>query len=131
MAGPGSANADLAATLTRPPRLETGREEDGCHCARPARRMSQSDQQRHPARDGAGAPGGASQGQSPARGAPDAVPRSGAALMSRSRWTWCSATVPRDRGATSDLISTDPEVGAGVAFVRLEADPDPVRVRAA
>ena len=37
----------------------------------------------------------------------------------------------RDRGATSDLISTDPEVGAGVAFVRLEADPDPVRVRAA
>ena len=30
--------------------------------------------------DGAGAPGGASQGQSPARGAPDAVPRSGAAL---------------------------------------------------
>ena len=93
--------------------------------------MSQSDQQRHPARDGAGAPGGASQGQSPARGAPDAVPRSGAALMSRSRWTWCSATVPRDRGATSDLISTDPEVGAGVAFVRLEADPDPVRVRAA
>jgi DNA segregation ATPase FtsK/SpoIIIE, S-DNA-T family len=37
----------------------------------------------------------------------------------------------RDRGATADLISTDPEVGAGVAFVRLEADPDPVRVRAA
>jgi hypothetical protein len=28
-----------------------------------------------------GAPGGASQGQSPARGAPDAVPRSGAALI--------------------------------------------------
>jgi S-DNA-T family DNA segregation ATPase FtsK/SpoIIIE len=37
----------------------------------------------------------------------------------------------RDRGATSDLISTDPDTGAGVAFVRLEADPDPVRVRAA
>jgi DNA segregation ATPase FtsK/SpoIIIE, S-DNA-T family len=37
----------------------------------------------------------------------------------------------RDRGATSDLISTDPATGAGVAFVRLEADPDPVRVRAA
>ena len=37
----------------------------------------------------------------------------------------------RDRGATADLISTDPEVGAGVAYVRLEADPDPVRVRAA
>jgi hypothetical protein len=33
-----------------------------------------------PGWDGAGAPGGASQGQSPARGAPDAVPRSGAAL---------------------------------------------------
>jgi hypothetical protein len=28
--------------------------------------------------DGAGAPGGASQGQSPARGAPDPAPRSGA-----------------------------------------------------
>jgi S-DNA-T family DNA segregation ATPase FtsK/SpoIIIE len=37
----------------------------------------------------------------------------------------------RDRGATSDLISTDPATGAGVGFVRLEADPDPVRVRAA
>jgi DNA segregation ATPase FtsK/SpoIIIE, S-DNA-T family len=37
----------------------------------------------------------------------------------------------RDRGATSDLISPDPATGAGVAFVRLEADPDPVRVRAA
>ncbi|MBO0821550.1 MAG: cell division protein FtsK [Nocardiopsaceae bacterium] len=37
----------------------------------------------------------------------------------------------RDRGATADLISTDPEVGAGVGFVRMEADPDPVRVRAA
>ncbi len=35
----------------------------------------------------------------------------------------------RDRGATADLISTDPAVGAGVAFVRLEADP--IRVRAA
>ena len=42
--------------------------------------MSRSDQQCHPAPDGAGVPGGASQGQSPARGAPDAVPRSGAAL---------------------------------------------------
>ena len=37
----------------------------------------------------------------------------------------------RDRGAASDLISADPATGAGVAFVRLEADPDPVRVRAA
>jgi S-DNA-T family DNA segregation ATPase FtsK/SpoIIIE len=37
----------------------------------------------------------------------------------------------RDRGATSDLISSDPATGAGVAFVRLESDPDPVRVRAA
>ncbi len=36
----------------------------------------------------------------------------------------------RDRGATCELISTDPATGAGVAFVRLEADPDPVRVRA-
>ena len=36
----------------------------------------------------------------------------------------------RDRGATCELISTDPASGAGVAFVRLETDPDPVRVRA-
>ncbi len=37
----------------------------------------------------------------------------------------------RDRGGLADLISTDPPVGAGVAYVRLESDPDPVRVRAA
>jgi DNA segregation ATPase FtsK/SpoIIIE, S-DNA-T family len=36
----------------------------------------------------------------------------------------------RDRGAQADLISSDPATGAGVAFVRLESDPDPVRVRA-
>jgi S-DNA-T family DNA segregation ATPase FtsK/SpoIIIE len=36
----------------------------------------------------------------------------------------------RDRGAACELISTDPAVGAGVAFVRTECDPDPVRVRA-
>jgi len=36
----------------------------------------------------------------------------------------------RDRGASCELISSDPATGAGVAFVRLEADPDPVRVRA-
>src|SRR5262245_55649509 len=37
----------------------------------------------------------------------------------------------RDRGALAELISSDPATGAGVAFVRLETDPDPVRVRAA
>jgi DNA segregation ATPase FtsK/SpoIIIE, S-DNA-T family len=37
----------------------------------------------------------------------------------------------RDRGALADLISADPEIGAGVAYVRLETDPDPIRVRAA
>ena len=37
----------------------------------------------------------------------------------------------RDRGATADLISADPATGAGIAYVRLESDPDPVRVRAA
>ena len=37
----------------------------------------------------------------------------------------------RDRGAICDQISSDPATGAGVGFVRLEADPDPVRVRAA
>ncbi len=36
----------------------------------------------------------------------------------------------RDRGAACELISPDPATGAGVAFVRLENDPDPVRVRA-
>jgi S-DNA-T family DNA segregation ATPase FtsK/SpoIIIE len=36
----------------------------------------------------------------------------------------------RDRGAACELIPPDPATGAGVAFVRLEADPDPVRVRA-
>jgi DNA segregation ATPase FtsK/SpoIIIE, S-DNA-T family len=37
----------------------------------------------------------------------------------------------RDRGALADLISTDETTGAGVAYVRLATDPDPVRVRAA
>jgi len=37
----------------------------------------------------------------------------------------------RDRGAAAELISSDPATGAGVAFVRLETGPDPVRVRAA
>ncbi len=36
----------------------------------------------------------------------------------------------RDRGAACELIPIDPIAGAGVAYVRLEADPDPVRVRA-
>jgi DNA segregation ATPase FtsK/SpoIIIE, S-DNA-T family len=37
----------------------------------------------------------------------------------------------RDRGALCDEISATPSIGAGVGFVRLEANPDPVRVRAA
>jgi S-DNA-T family DNA segregation ATPase FtsK/SpoIIIE len=37
----------------------------------------------------------------------------------------------RDRGALADLIPTDPATGAGIAYVRLQTDPDPVRVRAA
>ena len=37
----------------------------------------------------------------------------------------------RDRGARCEDISADPATGAGVGFVRLEASPDPVRVRAA
>jgi S-DNA-T family DNA segregation ATPase FtsK/SpoIIIE len=37
----------------------------------------------------------------------------------------------RDRGATADLISPDPPLGAGIAYVRLDSSPDPVRVRAA
>jgi S-DNA-T family DNA segregation ATPase FtsK/SpoIIIE len=37
----------------------------------------------------------------------------------------------RDRGARCDEIASDPATGAGVGYVRLETDPDPVRVRAA
>jgi S-DNA-T family DNA segregation ATPase FtsK/SpoIIIE len=37
----------------------------------------------------------------------------------------------RDRGALADEISALPEIGAGVAYVRLDSSPDPVRVRAA
>jgi S-DNA-T family DNA segregation ATPase FtsK/SpoIIIE len=37
----------------------------------------------------------------------------------------------RDRGAFCDEISASPGIGARVAYVRLEAAPDPVRVRAA
>ncbi|MFI9556027.1 FtsK/SpoIIIE domain-containing protein [Nonomuraea endophytica] len=37
----------------------------------------------------------------------------------------------RDRGALADQISPNPERGAGIGYVRLEADPNPVRVRAA
>ena len=36
-----------------------------------------------------------------------------------------------DRGARCEDISADPATGAGVGFMRLEASPDPVRVRAA
>jgi DNA segregation ATPase FtsK/SpoIIIE, S-DNA-T family len=36
----------------------------------------------------------------------------------------------RDRGAACELIPADPATGAGVAFVRLDSDPDPVRARA-
>jgi S-DNA-T family DNA segregation ATPase FtsK/SpoIIIE len=37
----------------------------------------------------------------------------------------------RDRGALADTIPADPDTGAGIAYVRLADDPDPVRVRAA
>ncbi|MFC6085798.1 FtsK/SpoIIIE domain-containing protein [Sphaerisporangium aureirubrum] len=37
----------------------------------------------------------------------------------------------RDRGALADQISSYPATGAGVGYVRLEANPEPVRVRAA
>ncbi|MEU4576876.1 FtsK/SpoIIIE domain-containing protein [Nonomuraea sp. NPDC023979] len=36
----------------------------------------------------------------------------------------------RDQGALADHISPVPELGAGVGYVRLEASPEPVRVRA-
>jgi DNA segregation ATPase FtsK/SpoIIIE-like protein len=37
----------------------------------------------------------------------------------------------RDRGATADLISPIPDLGAGVGYVKRESHPEPVRVRAA
>jgi DNA segregation ATPase FtsK/SpoIIIE, S-DNA-T family len=37
----------------------------------------------------------------------------------------------RDRGALCDQISSHPPTGAGVGYLRLESDPDPIRVRAA
>ncbi|WP_188188500.1 FtsK/SpoIIIE domain-containing protein [Nonomuraea sp. SYSU D8015] len=37
----------------------------------------------------------------------------------------------RDRGALADHISPVPEQGAGVAYMRLESSPEPIRVRAA
>ena len=43
--------------------------------------MSRSDQRDRQCWDGEGAPGGPPQGQSPARGAPDPAPRSGAGLI--------------------------------------------------
>jgi DNA segregation ATPase FtsK/SpoIIIE, S-DNA-T family len=36
----------------------------------------------------------------------------------------------RDRGALADQISPLPDTGAGIAYVRLEASPDPIRARA-
>ncbi|MEO3855618.1 FtsK/SpoIIIE domain-containing protein [Acrocarpospora sp. B8E8] len=37
----------------------------------------------------------------------------------------------RERGALADHISPIPELGAGIAYLRLETSPDPIRVRAA
>ena len=37
----------------------------------------------------------------------------------------------RDRGALADQISAGPDLRAGIAYVQLEGNPDPVRVRAA
>lgn len=37
----------------------------------------------------------------------------------------------RDRGALADHISPIPELGAGIAYMRLETSPEPIRVRAA
>ena len=50
--------------------------------------------------------------------------------MSPTRWTWCSATAPGTaaRWPTRSPRSLDRR---GVGYVRLEASPDPVRVRAA
>ncbi|MFF0309380.1 FtsK/SpoIIIE domain-containing protein [Streptosporangium sp. NPDC004379] len=36
----------------------------------------------------------------------------------------------RDRGALADLISPDPDLGAGIAYARLETSPEPMRARA-
>ncbi|MEV6865729.1 FtsK/SpoIIIE domain-containing protein [Streptosporangium subroseum] len=36
----------------------------------------------------------------------------------------------RDRGALADLISPQPDLGAGIAYARLETSPEPMRARA-
>ncbi|MEV4744823.1 FtsK/SpoIIIE domain-containing protein [Streptosporangium sp. NPDC049248] len=36
----------------------------------------------------------------------------------------------RDRGALADLISPQPDLGAGIAYTRLETSPEPMRARA-
>ena len=51
--------------------------------------------------------------------------------MSPTRWTWCSATAPATAAPWPTRSHPLPYTGAGVGYVRLEASPDPVRVRAA
>ena len=51
--------------------------------------------------------------------------------MSPTRWTWCSATAPGTAAPWPTRSHPLPYTGAGVGYVRLEASPDPVRVRAA
>ena len=51
--------------------------------------------------------------------------------MSPTRWTWCSATAPATAAPWPTRSPRCPTTGAGVGYVRLEASPDPVRVRAA
>ena len=51
--------------------------------------------------------------------------------MSPTRWTWCWATAPGTAARWPTRSPPLPWTGAGVGYVRLEASPDPVRVRAA
>ena len=50
--------------------------------------------------------------------------------MNPTKSTWCSVTGPATAVPSPTRSHPLPEVGAGVAYVRLETSPDPVRVRA-
>ena len=56
--------------------------------------------------------------------------QTGTGLQERAAGLLVLGDGAHDRGARCEDISADPATGAGVGFMRLEASPDPVRVRA-
>jgi hypothetical protein len=67
--------------------------------------MSRSDQRGRQGWDGADAPGGTSSGQSPARGAPDPAPRSGAGLTTRAAMAYLHGSDERQQ-VIADALSS-------------------------